>query len=380
LIARKLDLPTQSCFLFGPRGTGKTSWLRNEFPVSVYIDLLESNTHNRLLAYPQRLEEMIPLKVDGPIIIDEIQKVPELLNEVHRLIEKRKLSFILTGSSARKLRKAGSNLLAGRALTKYIFPLIPSELNDDFEFEKALKFGLLPTIYDVDKDINAEEYLSSYIQTYLKEEVLQEGLTRNIGTFTRFLETASFSQGEALNMSSVARECSVNRKMAESYFEILEDLLIASRVQVFQKKAKRKMSQHPKFYFFDVGVYRAIRPKGPLDSPEEIDGAAIETLTFQIISAWIEYSAKKLRLYYWRTQNGEEVDFILYGEDGLIALEVKRKSRFDKRDLKGLQTFKKDYPICKAFFAYGGKENLCVDGVNVRPLNQILKNLESLLE
>ena len=380
MITRKLKFTKQSFFLFGPRGTGKTSWLKKEYPESIYIDLLESNTYNRLLAYPQRLEEMIPTKISEPVIIDEIQKIPDLLNEVHRLIEKRKITFILTGSSARKLRKSGSNLLAGRAITKHIFPLTPTELIDDFQFDKVLKVGLLPTIYDIDKDIDPNEYLSSYIQTYLKEEVLQEGLTRNIGVFTRFLETASFSQGEALNISSVARECSVNRKMAENYFDILEDLLIASRVQVFQKKAKRKMSHHPKFYFFDVGVYRAIRPKGPLDSPEEIDGAAIETMTFQIISAWIEYSSIKLSIYYWRTQQGEEVDFILYGEDGLIAIEVKRKSRFDKRDLKGLRIFKKDYPSCKAIYAYGGNENLYVEGIQVRSLNEVLKNPDSLLE
>ena len=380
MICRNVSLPKQSTFLFGPRGTGKTSWLRSEYKNSVYIDLLEANVYNRLLAYPQRLEEMIPEDVVGPVIIDEIQKAPELLNEVHRLIEKIKITFVLTGSSARKLRKAGSNLLAGRALTKRMFPLTPHELGEAFQFEKALKVGLLPTIYDVDKDIDAEEYLSSYIQTYLKEEVLQEGLTRNIGVFTRFLEAASFSQGEVLNISSVARECNVNRKMAENYFEILEDLLIASRLQVFQKKSKRKMIQHPKFYYFDVGVYRAIRPKGPLDSPEEIDGAAIETLTFQTLSAWIEYSSKKLSLYYWRTQNGEEVDFVLYGEDGLVAIEVKRKARFDRRDLKGLKAFKSDYPFCKAIFAYGGSESLQIDGIKIRSLDEVLRNLDSLLE
>ena len=171
-----------------------------------------------------------------------------------------------------------------------------------------------------------------------------------------------------------------NLSMAENYFDILEDLLIASRLPVFQKKAKRKMIQHPKFYYFDVGVYRAIRPKGPLDSPEEIDGAAIETLAFQALSAWIEYSSKKLSLYYWRTQNGEEVDFVLYGEDGLVAIEVKRKARFDRRDLKGLKAFKSDYPFCKAIFAYGGSESLQVDEIKIRSLDEVLRNLDSLLE
>jgi len=219
MFIRKIQFkPGISCFVLGPRGTGKTYWLRHLFPSAVFVDLLEARTFNILAADPQCLGNLISASTDGPIIIDEIQKLPSLLDEVHRLIEARNLWFILTGSSARKLRRSGVNLLGGRAVTKHFHPLTAAELGDSFDFDKAVRFGLLPSIYDPRKHVPPDEYLQSYVQTYLKEEVMQEGLTRNLSSFSRFLETASFSQGQLLNISEVSRECRIKRKLAESYF------------------------------------------------------------------------------------------------------------------------------------------------------------------
>ena len=272
----------KSFFLFGPRGTGKTTWVKTAFPKATYIDLLEAEIFNDLLANPQRLENFIPRNSGDWIIIDEVQRVPELLNEAHRLIEKHKYKFILTGSSARKLRRKGFNLLGGRALTYAMHPLTAIELGKAFDLEHSLAFGQLPSAY-IESD--PKKYLESYVTTYLEEEIQQEGLTRNLAAFSRFLEAASFSQGSVLNISNVANECGVERKVVEHYFAILEDLLIAYRIPIFSKRAKRRMAAHPKFYFFDAGVYRTLRPNGPLDMPEQIEGASLETLFLQELMA-----------------------------------------------------------------------------------------------
>ena len=226
MYSRLLKPPeNKSFFLFGSRGTGKTTWVRSKFPSAVYLDLLEAELFNDLIANPQRLENFIPKNFRDWIIIDEIQKIPELLNEVHRLIEKYRYKFVLTGSSARKLRRRGQNLLAGRALTYFMHPLTTIELGKDFNLDHSLAYGQLPCAYI---ESNPKGYLESYVKTYLQEEVQQEGLTRSLGAFYRFLETASFSQGSVLNISEVSRECAVERKVVENYFTILEDLLMES--------------------------------------------------------------------------------------------------------------------------------------------------------
>ena len=250
-------------FLFGPRGTGKTTWLKQRFPQAIYLDLLDHALYLELLARPQRLRELIPPRHDGWVVLDEVQRTPLVLNEVHRLIEEAGRRFILTGSSARSLRRRGVNLLGGRARTLRLYPLTAVEAGDDFVLERALVHGQLPSVYT---QPDPDPYLASYIENYLRQEVIEEGRTRNLAAFSRFLESASFSQASPLNVARVARDVGVDRNTAAAYFELLEDLLIASRVPVFGKRAKRRMTTHPKFYFFDAGVYRAIRPAGPLDS------------------------------------------------------------------------------------------------------------------
>jgi predicted AAA+ superfamily ATPase len=365
-----------SAFLFGPRGTGKTAWIKATFRDGLYFDLLNDDLYTEFLARPTRLSDHIPSDFKDWIILDEVQKIPSILNEVHRLIEGRKLRFLLTGSSARTLKRKGVNLLAGRALTYHMHPLTAEELGKDFDLQRALKFGHLPAVIH---HSDPKKYLSSYIKTYLREEVLQEGIVRNISLFTRFLETASFSQGEVINYTEIAREVATNRHVVSDYFQILEDLLIASRLSVFSKRAKRDLITHPKFYYFDVGVFRSIRPRGPLDSEADIDGPALETLFLQEARAINDYYDLGYEFYYWRTRNQIEVDFVLYGERGLLAFEIKRKARLSTQDLNGLKVFSEDYPMAKKYILYGGSTRYIDQDIHVIPVNDAIKELVQLL-
>ena len=363
----------QSFFLFGPRGVGKTAWLHQQFPGALFFDMLDYQVYTELLAAPQRLGERIPLGQKEWVVVDEVQRVPELLNEVHRLIESRRLRFVLTGSSARKLRGRGINLLAGRAVTRHMHPLTALELGKDFDLKRAVRYGCLPLACTSE---NPEDYLKSYAATYLREEVQQEGLTRNIGAFSRFLETASFSQGNVLNMAAVARECAISTKVVEDYFSILEDLLIAIRLPVFTKRAKRKLIAHPKFYFFDAGVFQAIRPRGPLDAPEQIHGPALETLFLQQVRALNDYKDLGYRLHYWRTANGDEVDCVLYGERGLRAFEVKMAHNVRPDDLRSLLRFLSDFPQAKTHLLYLGQRRWHDRGIEVLPFEECVATLD----
>ncbi len=367
----------QSFFLFGPRGCGKTYFVKKYFPKALYLDLLDSNIYIDFLANPSRLENLIPKDFNDWIILDEVQKIPALLDEVHRLIENKKYKFVLTGSSARSLRKKGVNLLAGRALTYHMHPFIAQELKEDFNIKKALEFGLLPMIYS--ENIDPKKYLKSYVQTYLKEEVLQEGLTRNLSAFSRFLEIASFSQGSVLNMSEIGKDAAISRKMVESYFQIIEDLLLGYKINVFTKRAKRKTISHPKFYFFDVCIYKTLRPKGPLDIDTEIDGAGLETLFLQSIRAINDYLDLEYEIFYWRTQDKKEIDFILYGPKGFFAFEIKRSQFFKKQDFTALKAFSKDYPSAKLYFLYTGQRNEVYEDINVVSIDWVLKNLHQVI-
>ncbi|MDO8805867.1 MAG: AAA family ATPase [Elusimicrobiota bacterium] len=367
----------QSFFLFGPRATGKTTWIKTVFPGAVFIDLLDSSVYTRLLSAPERLESLIPPYYKGKVIIDEIQRVPALLNEVHRLIEQKGFSFVLTGSSVRSLRKKGVNLLAGRALTRFFHPLTALELGKDFHLENSLSFGHLPYVFRAE---DKKAYLASYISTYLREEVLQEGLTRSIASFSKFLEVASFSQAGVINTSGIARETGLDRKTVETYFQIVEDLLIGTRLPAFTKRARRRLVLGDKFFFFDAGVYRAIRPLGPLDSPEEISGAALETLLLQEFSALNDYFGLGYKAYYWRTSNGTEVDFVFYGENGFIAVEVKRGANIDAARMGGLKLFQKDYPQARCYMACGVARREYHGKIEIWPFKDFVVNLPKILQ
>jgi predicted AAA+ superfamily ATPase len=364
-----------SYFLFGPRGTGKTTWLKQNCKSGLTIDLLEPGSYRRYKAYPERLRELVEGNPDKQIIIlDEVQKVPELLDVVHALIEEKPdLQFILTGSSARKIKQKGVDLLGGRAVIRTLHPFMASELKDSFSLEQSLRTGLIPLIFSAQ---DPEDTLNAYIDLYLKEEVQMEGLVRNFGNFARFLEAISFSHGSVLNISNVARECEVERKTVQGYIEVLYDLLVAFYLPVFTKKAKRAVIHHPKFFFFDTGVFRILRPSGPLDRPGEIEGPALEGFIAQHIRAWIDYSQSSCRLYYWRTKAGTEIDFVIYGKEGFWAIEVKNSRQVRKNDLRPLKTFCQDYPQCHPLLIYRGDEKLLIDDILCVPCEIFLKSIE----
>jgi predicted AAA+ superfamily ATPase len=379
MFIRELHRPLsfeKSFFLFGPRGVGKTQWLKQSLPDALYFDLLKAKWRNLFLASPDALAEHIPSGFEGWIVLDEVQKAPALLDEVHRLIEDKHHKFILTGSSARKLKQKEVNLLAGRARTYYLYPLIASEMKEAFDLKKYLLWGGLPEVYQ-SKDV--EEFLASYIETYLYEEISQEGLVRSLEGFARFLQSASLSQGSVLNMTAVARDCSVKQKTVTAYFSILNDLLMSFHLPAFTRRAKRRLIQHPKFYLFDVGIYRAVRPKGLLDSVDEIDGAALETIVLQHLRATNDYHNLGYQINYWRTSDGKEVDFVLYGEKGFFAFEIKRSATIRTDDLKGLKAFSKDYPEASCFLIFTGREKESRGDVTLLPIETFLRELAELL-
>ena len=375
LIKKPLE-SRKSFFLFGPRGTGKTTWLKHRLPEALFVNLLQSEYYNRLSANPGHLRQLIPPDHTGWTVIDEVQRIPALLNEVHDLIEARGLVFVLTGSSARTLRRRGVNLLAGRALTYRMHPLTAVEQQDAFNLRDSVQLGHLPARFS---ESDPAKYLKDYVQTYLREEVMQESLTRNIGHFSHFLEVASFSQGVTINISAVAREAHIERSVAENYFSILEDLLIAVRLPVFSRKAKRKLISQKKFYFFDAGVFRAIRPVGPLDSDAEIDGPALATLVLQELRAVNDYYEYGYQIFFWRTRSSLEVDFVLYGPRGLLAIEIKRSTQIQPKDTRALREFKRDYPPAKCFVFYGGPSPVYMDDITVLPVEHALRNLHHIL-
>jgi predicted AAA+ superfamily ATPase len=373
-IHRFFKAPNQSFFLFGPRGTGKSTWLKNHYTNALWIDLLDLDQLRLYSASPERLKETLAAHPNQKVvIIDEVQKIPEILSVVHSLIEeKRGIQFILTGSSARKLRRAGVDLLAGRALLKHMPPFFAKELGDQFNLEEALKLGLVPLIRGSE---NPEEALKTYAGMYLKEEVQAEGLVRQIGDFARFLEIISFSHASELIISNISRECSVNRKTTENYIQILQDLLLGYTLSVFTKRAQRALAERPKFYLFDAGIYRSLRPQRPLDVPQEIQGAALEGLVCQHLKAWANAQIESYELAFWRTRSKLEVDFILYGPNTFLAIEVKHGETVHPSDLKGLEAFREDYPECKPILLYRGKMKLEKKGILCIPCEEFLMNI-----
>lgn len=378
-VVRFFHPPLKSYFLFGARGVGKSTWIHAFYPSAHFIELLDPEQYWHYQAFPARLKEFVQAhqahthRNTTVFVIDEIQRVPALLSVVHLLIEaKHNWTFILTGSSARKLKREGVDLLAGRAQLKHLHPFMAAELKTRFDLSKALRHGLLPLIY---ASGDPQGDLKAYIALYMKEEVQAEGIVRNIEQFGRFLQAISFSQAAILNHTNIARECGVSSKTVENYVSILEDLLLAFKIPIFSKKAQRNLSSHPKFYFFDLGVYMAIRPKGPLDKPHEMMGHAIETLVAQHLRAWLDYSDHSGELFFWRTKAGLEIDFIVYGEIGFYAIEVKSSQHISLQDLRALKEFKKDYPTCQTILIYGGQDKLMRDDILCYPLNSFLLNL-----
>jgi len=374
IVSRFFRPPAGSYFLFGPRGTGKSLWTQIHYPDAIRLDLLDPKVFRDYTAHPEQLREVVEANPAAHhVVIDEVQKIPELLSVVHALIESKKnRQFILTGSSARKLKRSGVDLMAGRAVLRTLHPYMAAELGRRFDLVQFLQIGMVPLVVEAGAPADV---LASYSALYLREEVQVEGLVRNIGAFSRFLEAVSFSHGSALNVSNVARDCQVERKTVEGYVEILEDLLLSYRVPVFTRRAKRELAAHPKLYFFDTGVFRSLRPQGPLDRPEEIDGAALEGFVAQHLRAWIAYSGDKKELFYWRTRSGVEVDFVIYGVSGITAIEVKNSAQIRSEDLRGLRSFHQDYSRSQSLFLYRGRERRKIGDVLCVPIAEFLSQL-----
>ena len=331
-----------SIFLFGARQTGKSTALRQQFPREIYIDLLNSEVRNRLERRPSLLYEMLKDKAEGTIvIIDEIPEVPTLLNEVHRLISEKNLRFVLCGSSARKLKRKGTNTLGGRAYPVFFHPLVSAEL-PDLDIDRAVNYGMIPSHYLAK---NPERRLSAYIDVYLKEEIKEESLVRNLLAFQRFLEVAAISNGEILNNRNIAQECGVNASTVSSYFDILEDTLVGYRIPAYTKVVQRRLVQAPRFYFFDVGVANYLMHRSRLVRGTPEYGHAFEHLVIQELIAYMHYTHQDERISYWRTYAGTEVDVII--GDARIAIEIKSVEEVLPKHLKGLKSFGEEHPNCR---------------------------------
>lgn len=373
-VPRLMIPPKESFFLFGPRGTGKSTWLLKNYPNALQIDLLDREMERKLLAKPERFAHFIDsLNPEDQCIVDEIQRVPDLIPVIHSLIEKKKgIQFILTGSSARKLRRSVGDLLGGRALLRHMHPFLASELKKEFSLEKALRYGLVPLVW---QSVDPQEKLRAYISVYLKEEVQAEGLVRQVGDFARFMEIASFSHGGLWISTEISRESQVKRQTVDNYLQILEDLLLSFTIPVFTRRAKRALVSRSKFYYFDVGVFRELRPTGPLDKEAEIEGPALEGLVAQHLRAWTLSQKEAHRLYFWLTRTKIGVDFIIYGPRGFWAIEVKRSTNPSIHDVKSLKVFQEEYPEASCFLLYGGEKRQNIRGIPCVPVREFLENL-----
>jgi uncharacterized protein len=309
---------------------------------SLCFDLLSSTEYERFLRNPSILREIIEgSRILGPVIIDEIQRIPSLLNEVHWLIVNRKIQFILSGSSPRNILRSGGNLLGGRAIRYELYPLVSAEI-PDFNLLAALNKGLLPRHYMA---ANPEKLLSAYIGSYLRDEIINEARIRNIPSFSRFLEVAAFSDGEMVNYSNIAADCGVSSPTIKEYFQILEDTMTGRFLHSFQKKPKRRVILAPKFYYFDVGIAGFLLKRGRIEAGSEAFGKAFEHFIYQELYAHSHYSDKNYQISYWRTASQLEVDFIL--GDHEVALEIKSTNMVNPRHLKGLKSFAEEYRVKK---------------------------------
>lgn len=334
------DSSNESFFLWGARQTGKSTLLKKLYPDSLWFDLLQSDVFERLQRNPAQIREIIlagnPV---NPVVIDEIQKIPSLLDEIHWIIENSDTRFVLSGSSPRKIIRSHANLLGGRALRYELFPLVSTEI-PDFDLMRALNNGLLPRHYISD---NPKKMISAYIGNYLRDEIIAEARIRNISTFSRFLEVAAFSNGEMVNFTSIASECGVSSPTIKEYFQILEDTLTGRYLPSFQKRPKRRVILAPKFYYFDVGIANYLLKRGKIEPGSEMFGNAFEHFIYQEMVAHSHYSGIQYPLYYWRTASQIEIDFVL--GDHELAIETKSTSNANPRHAKGLHRFAEDYNV-----------------------------------
>ncbi len=376
MFTRQLNKIKTSSFLLGPRGTGKSTWIKDNYrDDTVVYDLLDTSELIRLSRDPSLLyRETAHLPAGSWVVVDEIQKVPALLNEVHRIIEEKKVKFILSGSSARKLRESGVNLLAGRALTYNMFPLVSQEVGFELDLEKQISHGMLPVSY---LSKNPKKYLQAYSETYLKEEIREEALTRNFGSFARFLEVAARQNGQLTNTTAIARDAGVARQTVQGYFDILIDTLIGFWLEPWKLKRTTKQVSHSKFYFFDSGVVRALSGRLPYPATPEESGPLFECFILNEIRAYLHYTELDYPLYFWRSQGGVEVDVLLETSRGFVAIEFKYGSRWDKRFNRGMHRLSDEFGenSINCYGVFMGARQLTIDTVTVYPALDFLKCL-----
>ncbi|MDD6783589.1 MAG: AAA family ATPase [Prevotellaceae bacterium] len=354
------DVLDGSVFLFGARQTGKSTLLEDTFKGAVYLDLLNGELKRRLLGNTSLLYEMLSDKPSKTVVvIDEISEIPELLNEVHRLIHQKDLRFVLCGSSARKLKRKGYNTLGGRAFPCYLYPFVSEEIKD-FDLDKALLYGMLPPHYLA---ANPRRLLSGYIDVYLKEEIMEEALTRNVSVFHRFMNIAALSSGEILNYTNIASDCGVSAKTVKEYFSILVDTLIGYMLPPYTKTIKRKVSSAPKFYYFDVGVYNYLMNRRSLSAGTVEYGHAFEHLIVQEIRAYLSYRHSEKQMSFWHTYSNKEIDVVI-GE-AEIGIEIKSADEIHNRHLANFKDFKDEFPHARCIMVSRDKINRCVSGVEL---------------
>ena len=370
---RVLDLRAlvrhRSIFLFGPRQTGKSTLVRRTFPEAAFYDLLEADTFRQLSTNPEHLRQTLD-PGRRIVVVDEIQKCPPLLDEIHLLIERnRSLRFVLTGSSARKLKRGGANLLAGRARVARLHPLVSAEIGDDRLLDRINRGGL-PAFLNA---AEPREDLRAYVGTYLKEEVQAEGLTRSIGNFGRFLDVAGLTNGEQVNFTAVASDAGLAPSTVREHYRILEDTLIGEQLPAFRRTRTRKPVATAKFYFFDVGVANVLRRTGTIEQGSDAYGRALEHLLFLELRSWLDYRRRDDPLAYWRSRSGFEVDFVV---GDAVAIEVKAKARVSARDYRGLLALAEEIPLeRKLVVCHEPRRRQDDRGVEILPVHQFLRAL-----
>ena len=367
------DIQEDSVFLFGARQTGKTTLLLSLFPNAKFYDLLENDTYERLRRNPSLLRQELAHAKEGEIVvIDEIQLIPELLNEVHWLITRQSLHFVLSGSSARKLKRKGVNTLGGRALKNVLYPLVSAEI-PDFDLIKAVNRGMLPTLYLATSDRLVMKRMQAYVSVYLKEEIAAEALVRKLYSFNRFLEVAALTNGEMVNYNNIAQDCGIDAKTVKEYFAILEETLIGYMIPAFTRTVKRRLNQAPKFYYFDVSLPNYLLHRSQMHPGGDDFGHAFEHLMVQEIIAYLGYHEKEGELSFWHTYTGYEVDAVL--GDAKVAIEFKSSREVQSKHLKGLKAFKEEHPDARLIIVSLDAQPRFFNGVEVLPAAHFLQEL-----
>lgn len=386
MINRKLTLPSQqSFFLFGARQTGKSTLIQSLFPERIMsFDLLKADALLKYSKDPSLFRKEIIQQAKHQtidhIFVDEIQRIPALLDEIQHLMPQFPLQFILTGSSARKLKRGGANLLAGRAIEYHLFPLTWFELADRFDLDATLRFGSLPPVVSAETDDLKADILSAYANVYLREEIQSEGIVRNLGGFARFLDLAAEHSGELLSFTSMARECQLPVKTVQNYYQILEDTLIGFRLMPWRKSLRKRLVAHPKFYLFDTGVTNAIlrRLKAPLES--SLKGKLFEQWLILETYRYLQYSRSEANMYFWRSNIGTEVDVMIekYGKV-THAFEIKSTERPSSGDLNGLKSFREDHPQARCCLICCAEHSYESQGIIILPWQEFLKDIREIL-